>query len=166
MVSEKPAPEDAPPPSFGLQLSGTATARAGQGVQVPVGNTLKVSPEVRSRKPPGPGAPRTRPGFKKRYSAGEDAPLAVVSTMPRPIQRVPASYPEEARDLEIEGRVVLELTVDSTGKVVNVRVVKRLHPLLDAEASRAARKMRFTPGTVNGTPVRVKIPYTFTFVLD
>jgi len=165
----KPPPPDAPPPSFGLKLSGTAKAPAGTGVQVPEGNTLKLSPNQRTEKPPKEGTPRAapaRPGFKKKYEAGEKAPLAVVTTMPKVAKKIPADYPEQARDLEIEGRVVLELTVDGTGKVVEVKVVKKLHPLLDAAAVTAAKKMRFTPGTVNGTPVTIKIPYTFTFVLD
>jgi protein TonB len=165
----KPPPTQPPavPPSFGLKLSGTARAPAGQGVQVPEGNTLRVSPKQRTKKPKqGPTAKVARPGFKKDYTPGEKAPLAVVTTMPWVAKRVPAEYPEKARDLEIEGRVVLELTVDGTGKVVAVKVVKSLHPLLDKAAIAAARKMQFRPGTVNGTPVEVKIPYTFTFVLD
>jgi TonB family protein len=165
----KPPPPDAPPPSFGLKLSGTAKAPAGTGVQVPEGNTLKLSPKQRAKKPPKEGTPKprpARPGFKKTYEKGERAPLAVVTTRPKVTKKIPADYPEEARDLEIEGRVVLELTIDETGKVVAVKVVKTLHPLLDKTAAAAARKMRFTPATVNGTAVTIKIPYTFTFVLD
>lgn len=161
-------PPDAVPPSFGLKLSGTATAAPGQGVQVPDGQTLKASPKQR-RKPEDkdkPVAQPTRRGFKKTYEKGEQAPLAVATTMPKTIQVVKPEYPEKARELEIEGRVILELTVNGEGKVVAVRVIQKLHPLLDEAAKKAAMKMRFQPGTVNGTPVTLKIPVPFTFVLD
>ena len=161
-------PPDAVPPSFGIKLSGTARAAAGQGVQVPDGQTLKAPPEQR-RKPEDKDKPVLRPtrrGFKKEYRPGEKAPLAVVTTMPRMTRKVVPEYPERARELEIEGRVMLELTVDGEGKVIAVRVVKSLHPVLDEAARQAAMKMRFHPGTVNGTPVTLKIPVPFTFVLD
>lgn len=161
-------PPDAVPPSFGLKLSGTAKAPAGQGVQVPDGQTLKAPPTQRRKEEDKdkPVARPTRRGFKKDYEAGEKAPLAVATTMPKMTKKVVPEYPERARELEIEGRVVLELTVDGEGRVVDVRVVQSLHPALDEAAIAAAKKMRFQPGTVNGTPVTLKIPVPFTFVLD
>lgn len=164
----KEPPPDAVPPSFGLKLSGTAKAPAGQGVQVPEGDTLKASPDQRRKeKDKGkPVAPPSGRGFKKDYARGEQAPLAVATTMPKPLKMEPPEYPEKARDLGIEGRVMLELTVDGEGKVIQVRIVQGLHPVLDAAAVEAAKKMRFLPGTVNGTPVTLKIPVPFKFVLD
>lgn len=163
-------PQTAPPPSFGLKLSGTATAAPGQGVQVPEGDTLRTSPGQRRPKDSKKGEPTRgpagRPGFRKVYGKGDNAPLAVATTMPTLLKKEIPPYPEKAKELGIEGRVVLEVTVNGDGKVIAVRVVTSLHPLLDAAATKAARKMRFAPGTVNGTPVTLKIPVPFTFVLD
>jgi len=163
----RPDQPEAPPPSFGLKLSGTSTAPSGQGVQVPEGDTLRTSPTQRRPKTKkDEKRPVGRPGFRKKYGKGEKAPLAVATTLPRMLKKVVPPYPEKAKELGIEGRVILELTVDGEGRVVGVRVVSSLHPLLDAVAVDAARKMRFAPGTVNGTPVSLKIPVPFTFVLD
>jgi protein TonB len=165
---QEPPQEPVVPPSFGISLEGTATAAPGSGVQVPRGETLLAKPPDPKdpKKKPKKAAPR-RSGFKTSYGKGEHAPLAVVTTMPKiQGQKVQAEYPEKARELGIEGRVVLELTIDAQGKVKLARVLKGLHPLLDASAKAAALKMRFVPGTVNGTPVTVKIRYKFTFVLD
>jgi len=55
-------------------------------------------------------------------------------------------------------------TVSSTGKISNVRVVKPVHPLLDAEAVRIIRIMPdWLPGKQNGKPVDViyQLPIDF-----
>ncbi|MCA9666807.1 MAG: energy transducer TonB [Myxococcales bacterium] len=170
----KPPPKVAPPPSgkpegksppdtgrktFGIKFEGKTTAPTGQGVQVRKGDSVDVNPRVTKRGPPAKG-------FKKRYKAGEQAPLAVITTKPLPSKRVMPKYPERARDLGIEGRVVLELTIDGKGNVIKARVIRKLHPDLDAAAITAAKQMKFKPATVNGTPVTVKISYSFAFVLD
>ena len=144
---------------FGLELESTATAPAGQGVEVPAGESTVASPKVTQK-----GGPVR--GFKKSFEVGELAPIAVVTSRPVPLSRVEPDYPQRVRELGIEGRVVLELTVTGEGTVSQTRYLRRLHPLLDAACRRAARKMRFRPATVNGTPVTVKIPYSFAFVLD
>lgn len=159
------APVDTGPKIFGAKLSGTTTAAPGQGVAVPEGDSLRVSPQVVKRGKAPPARPSST-GFKQSYGRGEEAPLAVLTTQPRVLAQVTAEYPERMKELGIEGKVVLELVVDATGKVTGVRVVKSLHAELDAVASAAARRLRFAPATVGGTPVQTKIPYTFTFVLD
>jgi len=153
------------PKTFGINLEGTTTAGPGEGVALPQGDSLAVSPRIRKRGPKQKSkGPKT--GFKTTYRRNERAPIAMITTKPKVKKRVLASFPERARDLGIEGRVQLELTIDANGRVVKVKLLKGLHPLLDASAQKAARKMRFVPATVNGTAVKVKIKYTFTFVLD
>ena len=153
------------PKTFGINLEGTATAGKGEGVAVPQGDSLAVNPRIRKRGPKQKSkGPKT--GFKTTYRRNEAAPIAMITTKPKVKTRVLATFPERARDLGIEGRVVLELTINADGKVIKAKLLKGLHPLLDASAEKAAFKMRFVPATVNGTPVKVKIKYTFTFVLD
>lgn len=158
---QESVPEDTGPKIYGIQMEGTARAAKGTGVKVPVGDSLAVSPKIRKK---GPEKPKS--GFKDSYNKGELAPVAVITRRPKVKKRIMAVYPERMRELGIEGRVVLELLIDARGRVKKVRLLRGLRPELDKEAIKAARQMIFSPATVNGTPVAIKIPYTFTFVLD
>lgn len=65
-------------------------------------------------------------------------------------------YPQVARDRGIEGRVLLQLIVDKTGQVCDVRVVKSVDENIDQEAVRVSKMLpKFVPGMVNGHPVNV-----------
>lgn len=73
------------------------------------------------------------------------------------------NYPEEARREGIEGRVKLEFTVESNGKVRDIEVVDSLHPLCDSAAVKGVRSVNFVPAKQNGTPIpiRLKLPIRF-----
>jgi TonB family protein len=162
--SETPAAEDTGAKTFGIQMEGTATAAPGTGVAVPIGGTLKTVPKVRRI---GKGDPTgRRHGFKSDYRRGDLAPNSVITAMPRVLSRIRPRYPEEIRDLGIEGQVVLSLRIDDQGKVARALLVRGLHPTLDKEARRAALKMRFSPARAGKTPVTTDITYRFSFVLD
>ncbi len=64
-------------------------------------------------------------------------------------------YPEEAQKQNIEGQVLLKLIIDSLGNVTDVLVMKSVHPLLDSEAVRVARKMpKWEPAIKDGKPAK------------
>lgn len=158
-----PAP-DTGPQTFGIELEGQATAPTGQGVALPRGDSLAVSPTVRRV---GRGSPQGQPGG----TGAADVPtapvaLSTVTTLPTVLKRAQPAYPQQLRDEGIEGQVVVELRIDSSGRVTAVKVLRGLHPLLDREALVAARATRFAPARVGGLAVPVEIAYTFTFVLD
>ena len=157
-----PEPQDVGPKTFGLKFKGTATAAPGTGVAVPQGDSIAVDPRVRKRGK----KPKKPTGFKKVYKTGEVAPMAVLTTRPRLLKNVEAIYPERVKDLGIEGRVMLRLTINHKGKVVKVKLLRSLHPKLNEVAMKAARKLVFSPATVNRVPVTHVITYTFTFTLD
>ena len=48
-------------------------------------------------------------------------------------------YPKKALKNGIEGRVTLTFTIDEQGKMVNIRVIKGVHRLLDKEALRVVK---------------------------
>lgn len=74
-------------------------------------------------------------------------------------------YPENAKRNGIQGRVTLEFTIDTKGRVTNVKVLRGVHKLLDKEAVRVVSKSpRWTPGYVNQKPVRVT--YTFPVIFQ
>lgn len=66
-------------------------------------------------------------------------------------------YPKECEAQGIEGRVTCQMVVTKEGKLVNVKVVRGLHPLLDAEALRIIDSMPlWQPGTLKGQPVNCR----------
>lgn len=75
-------------------------------------------------------------------------------------------YPAEAAEEGVTGKVVVSFIVEKDGSLSNVKVVRGVHPALDKEAIRVTKRMpRWTPGKLNGAPVRViyHLPFTFKF---
>lgn len=76
-------------------------------------------------------------------------------------------YPESARRDSIEGRVILTFVVERDGTTTDFKVVRSVHPALDAEALRLLSTMpRWIPGRQNGVALRVKYTYPVTFRLE
>jgi TonB family protein len=76
-------------------------------------------------------------------SAGKTIPAEVLSK-PTP------AYTVEARNLRIEGEVVLEVVFEASGKLRIVRVVQGLGHGLDESAMRAAEQIHFKPAQRDG----------------
>lgn len=83
---------------------------------------------------------------------------------PERITYVPPVYPEIARAAHVEGKVVLEATIDEWGVVRNV-VVRQSVPLLDKAAIDAVSKWRYAPTRLNTKPVAIVMMVTVTFTL-
>src|SRR3954470_8618195 len=62
-------------------------------------------------------------------------------------------YTQEARDLKLEGEVLLEVSFSANGTLHVNRVVRGLGHGLDEAAINAANKIRFKPALRSGTPV-------------
>ena len=57
--------------------------------------------------------------------------------------------PDEAKD--VKGRVVIRLTVESSGELTHFEVLRSVHPALDKEALRVAKMMpKWIPGRIYG----------------
>src|ERR1700733_12159802 len=64
----------------------------------------------------------------------------------RPVRHmVTPAYPEPAKKLNLTGTARIEVTIGSDGVVKHTRVIGG-HPVLAAEAERAAEKSTFEPG--------------------
>ena len=61
------------------------------------------------------------------------------------------------------GTVVLEVSLDETGKITDVRVVRGI-PSLTESADRSIRQWEFQPAQLNGEPVHSKMTVAFSFV--
>ncbi len=64
-----------------------------------------------------------------------------------------ASYPQEARDQGLEGRVYVQAVVNPDGTVRSAKIVRGLGEALDNEALEVVRDAEFTPGKYNGEAV-------------
>ncbi len=137
---------------------------------------LVTIPPVDVRFIPAPLLPKpgvTIPAFSPAYSGpvnpgtgqpgGLDGLLteehAEVLTGPLPV------YPDLLRQAGVQGRVVLEAVVDTTGRVLaqSISIVSATNPGFIAPARQALLATLFRPAMVGGTAVRmrVRIPYEF-----
>ena len=82
---------------------------------------------------------------KRAARAPESTPVEILSK-PRP------SYTAEARQLRIEGEVVLDVMFSASGEIRVQRVIHGLGHGLDESAQRAAQQIRFNPAKRDGQP--------------
>ncbi|MDY6787491.1 MAG: energy transducer TonB [candidate division WOR-3 bacterium] len=75
-------------------------------------------------------------------------------------------YPETAKQLGIEGTVIIQLLVEKDGSVSSVEVLRSIHPLLDNAAKAAALNLRFSPAMTRDIPIRCYISIPITFSLE
>ena len=100
-----------------------------------------------------------------REEEAEPEPFVVVEEMPMypggdvellKYLRENAIYPEVAKENNIQGRVIINFCVTSTGDVTKISILKRVDPELDAEAMRVVSTLpKFKPGRQGGKPVPV-----------
>ncbi|WP_239493063.1 energy transducer TonB [Luteitalea sp. TBR-22] len=81
---------------------------------------------------------------------------------PTKIRHVPPTYPAEALSAGISGVVILEITVDPDGAVVDARPVRSM-PGLDAAAIDSVKQWRYAPTWLNGEPVSIVLTVTVNF---
>jgi TonB family protein len=112
----------------------------------------------------------------KVASAGiPTTPIAVAAT-PRTVAGPPPTdlvvvskptpeYTSEAKQLKVQGDVILRVTFTANGQVVVQGIVHGLGHGLDEEARRVAQQIRFRPATRNGQPVDMTTNIIITFQL-
>jgi protein TonB len=83
---------------------------------------------------------------------------------PERVTYVAPVYPDIARAAHVEGKVVLEATIDEWGAVKNV-TVRQSVPLLDKSAIEAVSRWRYAPTRLNGQPIAIVMMVTVTFTL-
>jgi protein TonB len=83
---------------------------------------------------------------------------------PSLIRRVDPEYPTLARAAKVQGVVILEATVGTSGQVQRVQVLRSI-PLLDQAAVKAVKQWRYSPLTLNGKPTPFVLTVTVDFTL-
>ena len=93
------------------------------------------------------------------FPGGEQAMMKFVSEN--------VQYPEEAKEKEISGRVLVGFIVEKDGSVNEVKIVRGIGGGCDEEAVRVVKAMpKWKPGKEKGKPVRVSYMMPFTFKLQ
>ncbi len=147
----KPSPEVSQPPAMPELVNMAAlpeipeVARPQKPVQTANNSTSQSSSNnLNQSKPPSrPNAGGSNEAAAARFAAG---------TMPAP------RYPRESRRRGQEGTVVVEFTINASGKVSSVVAVKPSPwPLLNEEAVRTVRRWKFPAGAV----MKKQLPIVF-----
>lgn len=73
------------------------------------------------------------------------------------------SYPTAAHSVRATGAVAVQVLIDESGKVISANAVSG-HPLLRAEAQKAASSARFTSTNLSGQPVKVTGVILYNFI--
>lgn len=109
--------------------------------------------------------PRGADGAVKK-APDEAPPAASKRTPPKARNYAPPDYPPDAKAKGIEGQVILELTIDATGKVTNVTVLQPAGNGFDEAAVAAGKKLEFDPALNDaGVPSPSLLKYRYDFTL-
>jgi protein TonB len=81
------------------------------------------------------------------------------------VYRVQPDYPALARQVRVQGRVVLRAMISREGAIENLQVLSG-HPMLVQAAVDAVRQWRYRPYVLNGEAVEVETQVTVNFVLS
>ncbi|MBN1397994.1 MAG: TonB family protein [Bacteroidetes bacterium] len=92
-------------------------------------------------------------------------PFVAMENPPEVLKRVAPSYPEVAVKMGIQGRVVVEVTVDPQGKPIQTKVVKSSSEVLNDAAIEAIMKYTFKPAMQSNNPITAKIHIPIDFRL-
>jgi len=143
-------------PDFGINLSGSGLGGPG-GIAVPTGGARAAAPEPVAHKEKTFGAAAERPAL------ADDCAEDLVKAKPQGF--VQPTYTDDARAAGIEGRVRVEVTIDSSGSVRSSKIVSGLGHGLDESALSAAKRMSFSAATRCGKAVQSTFVISMRFVL-
>ncbi|MEO6828874.1 MAG: energy transducer TonB [Acidobacteriaceae bacterium] len=117
----------------------------------------------------GPRGKAVTGGFQNNVAAAGTPKLAIANTGNETTVQVLShptpEYTAEAKQLRIQGDVVLEVRFSADGRVHVIRVVRGLGHGLDEQAIRVAEATHFKPATRGGKPVDTTTYYRIDFQL-
>ena len=109
------------------------------------------------------GGPGDGPGHWGVPGLPSPVPAGLLDHTPRARVQPAPLYPAALRASGTEGRVVVEFTVDTQGRVTSATVLNSTQREFEDETIRAVMKWRFEPGRRNGraVPFRMTVPLEF-----
>lgn len=166
---DRQAPDDvdmvhAPTTTMTFDMEQNVGGGAGDYISSSIGGGMPVAPGGRG----GPGAGGGAPG-QRNVAGRTDLEVArdwQVTVLPKPLndRDFEPDYPTLARREAREAVVVLELAIDSSGKVAGAAVLKGPSEHGFRRAAIAyARKLRFEPARAGAQPVAARIEWTVYF---
>lgn len=143
-------------PPFGVTSetggeASTTDAAGTSNIDVSRGSPIGSIGDTVAPPPPPPAAPTPI-----RLHSSIRAPQRIVNGTP--------IYPAMARQVGVQGLVIVEATIDDHGNVVRAQILRSI-PLLDEAALAAVRQWRFTPALLNGVAVPIVMTVTVNFSL-
>jgi TonB family protein len=98
------------------------------------------------------------------FGATMNAEIRVPSddAMKAAIQKAQPEYPPMAKQMHIQGKVEVDVTIESDGTVTDVKVISG-NALLTPSVVGAVKKWKFTPFTSNGEPTKAIASLGFDF---
>ncbi len=88
-----------------------------------------------------------------------------VDVQPKVVDLPNPKYPDMAIEKKIEGRVLVKIWIDRTGKPKKVVILESDNKIFDKPSIDAAEKAKFTPALAKGKPVDVWVVLPFTYKL-
>jgi TonB family protein len=162
---------DSDPPGARISVDGAPLGKAPlSGVEVSFGRHV-IRMEVEGRPPvsaeiemrperPLKGITFTLPSAESEGSAvkpGQFVPFGPEVVPPARVEGALPAYPAAARERGMEGSPVVEVWVSETGHVMDVAIVESAGGTLDGALLEAVAGWRFSPATLNGVPVSVRM---------
>lgn len=137
-------------------------APEGPGIGVRSGNTLNKEMEKEYTPPE-----QVKELPKEEPKKFVPVPVFKINKMPEILSKVKPEYPKELKDQEIEGEVIIKISVDKHGNIVDAKVVSSDNPLFDKPAIEAIKKWKFKPAYLsNGEAVDTQVDITVIFQIE
>lgn len=104
------------------------------------------------------------------HAQDTDPYLPFAEQMPEPIGGIESiykkiTYPDAARSSRLEGKVYVQVFVDESGNVNDVKVLKDIGLGCGKAAADAIKRTKYKPGHNQGVAVKVKMAMAITFQL-
>ena len=139
---------------------------------LPATPPIKVENQNPSEKERIEAQPETKPASQPEPSIGQIKegdllPLEEVDIQPRPIKIVEPKYPELAKQMGLEGTVVVNVLISEKGDVIRAEILRGIKngASLEQAALSAVRQWKFSPAVKNGVKVKVWKPIETRFRL-
>jgi TonB family protein len=151
-------------------IAGTRTELAPMEVEVVVGNNHRTfrpgSNSVLIEMPPKSGSSAARvPAFTWSPATNAAETTRISPDQPETLsQPAEMSYPSLARQMKVQGSVLLQALIAADGSIRDLRVLSG-NPILTSAALEAARQWRFTPYLQNGRPIETQAKLMVNFTM-
>ncbi len=160
---DTPMPEKPTPKVAGISAS--STVESGSGPVMQVGNTqmgevstVAQAPVTAAATPVPPKA--LEPAVEEVF---EPAPVRKEAAA---LQMTKPQYTRAALRAGVEGKITLLVSIDETGQVTNVKLIKGIGFGLDEAAIEAVRTWKYSPATLNGRVVASTKRERISFVIE